>query len=294
MLREKAEENNWTLLDGKYRGEKECSYFRCRKKFEATIENPFKDVYFCSSECEEKYYIQTTFCGVCSKEITYDERQIKEKPKFCSPECEQKQKEKEEQTIKNYKEEKIRSILPVKYHSLDTYKTELLEKSMGKSLFLWGKVGTGKSVFMADLVKKYVRSREEVEWISYPSFIMKLQNSFKDKEESAYDLAEKVALFPSATLMSRHRHNSGKGFLCIDDLGAEKLTDFVRQITYYIITEREERQLPTIITSNFSLRQIDEQIDSRISSRIAGMCEVLKFGGEDKRLVKNLSTNKGV
>jgi len=42
--------------------------------------------------------------------------------------------------------------------------------------------------------------------------------------------------------------------------------------------------LPTIITSNFGLNEIDEMIDSRISSRISGMCEVLQIKGKDRRL----------
>ena len=75
-----------------------------------------------------------------------------------------------------------------------------------------------------------------------------------------------------------------EGWLAIDDIGAEKLTEFVRQITYYILNEREQRELPTLITSNFSLMEIDEMIDSRISSRIAGMCEVIKLSGKDRRL----------
>ena len=75
--------------------------------------------------------------------------------------------------------------------------------------------------------------------------------------------------------------------LFLDDLGAEKLTDFVRQITYYILNEREQHQLLTVITSNFSIKDLDKQIDSRISSRIAGMCEILKFTGKDQRLKSN-------
>jgi len=41
--------------------------------------------------------------------------------------------------------------------------------------------------------------------------------------------------------------------------------------------------MQTIITSNFTLDEIDMYIDRRISSRIAGMCEVVRMSG-DKRL----------
>ena len=85
-------------------------------------------------------------------------------------------------------------------------------------------------------------------------------------------MAENIATYP--------------GTLCIDDIGAEKMTAFVQQITYYIINYREQEMLHTLITSNFSLQQIDEQIDTRVSSRIAGMCKVVKIQGHDRRLDK--------
>jgi DNA replication protein DnaC len=95
---------------------------------------------------------------------------------------------------------------------------------------------------------------------------------FRKDNESPYDYASEIARF--------------RGILMIDDLGAEKLSDFVRQVTYYIINEREQRMLKTIITTNFTLEQICDQIDPRISSRLVGMCEVVKLSGKDKRLSK--------
>jgi len=53
-----------------------------------------------------------------------------------------------------------------------------------------------------------------------------------------------------------------------------------------IINYREQNKLQTIITSNFTLDEIDKYIDRRISSRIAGMCEIIRMSG-DKRLKPN-------
>jgi len=44
--------------------------------------------------------------------------------------------------------------------------------------------------------------------------------------------------------------------------------------------------LHTLVTSNFSLQQIDDQIDTRVSSRIGGMCKIVKLTGKDRRLEK--------
>ena len=149
--------------------------------------------------------------------------------------------------------------------------------STNKSVFITGKTGVGKTVLMASIVRKYVQkgygyyaNLGKIIWISYPAFIMELQSLFGKEKESPFDYAEEVAKLD--------------GILAIDDLGAEKLSDFVRQITYFIINEREQRELPVLITSNFSLQEIDEMIDPRISSRIAGICEIIKLSGKDRRL----------
>lgn len=164
----------------------------------------------------------------------------------------------------------ISSCIPRKFHSLETDRIDVLNECSGKNVFIYGGSGTGKSVFAASIAKQYIRKKKSVNFLSYPAFIMELQSSFRKDEEDPFEIARSVATFA--------------GVLIIDDLGAEKLTDFVRQITYFILNEREQRELRTIITSNFSLADLDAQVDPRISSRIAGMCKVLKFTGADRRV----------
>jgi len=158
----------------------------------------------------------------------------------------------------------------LKYQNIEYDNKDFVKSFFNKSVFLTGKTGVGKTTLMASLAKLYFINFKNVMWISYPAFIMELQSAFKKDGESPFDMAVEVARF--------------SGVLAIDDIGAEKLTDFVRQITYFILNEREQRMLPIIITSNFSLQQIDEMIDPRISSRIAGMCEVIKLTGKDRRI----------
>lgn len=239
-----------------------------------------------SMDLEQKYNF-TCECGICKKEITdisacmlFKGYTLPGKNKefgwiskvdpfsCCSQKCLDKAEIEKEEKINKAK---IMSMLPEKYWNIDTDKKELLESIDSKgSYFIHGQVGAGKSVFMASIVKKFIYTKKPVLWLSYSRFIFDLQRKFKNDE--AWSYVEEVADNPST--------------LCLDDMGAEKLTDFVRQITYFIINTREEKILPIIITSNFSLSQIDEQIDTRISSRIAGMCKVLKFSGKDRRIQK--------
>ena len=72
--------------------------------------------------------------------------------------------------------------------------------------------------------------------------------------------------------------------LILDDLGAEKTTDWALQSLYIIINKRLSEELQTIITSNLSLDELRDKIGDRIASRIAGMCKIVKLTGRDRRL----------
>lgn len=202
-------------------------------------------------------------CRLCRKEFEYEYKD--HEPFFCSTECHIKHSEK-------IYYERIGKIIPLKFQSIICDNKDLVDSLKNEeSLFITGKIGVGKTVLMATLIKEILKQKfNDVQWISYLDFIMRLQSAFRDETQNPYQIAKETAAY--------------EGVLAIDDLGAEKLTDFVRQITYYILNEREQRVLPTMITSNFSLQEIDEQIDPRVSSRIAGIYKIIQLEGKDKRL----------
>ena len=204
-------------------------------------------------------------CKLCHKnELTYEEFMRSRICLTCIFLDEQKNRESKIRDL-------IQSHIPIKYQTIESDHPEL-EKWTEDSLFITGNPGTGKTVLAASIGKKILRSMNLLDFIKYPDFIMQIQGAFKKELEDPYEIARIVTKFP--------------GVIIIDDLGAEKLTDFVRQITYYILNEREQNCGTTIITSNFSLSQLDEQFDSRISSRFAGMCRIVKLTGADRRIVK--------
>ena len=220
-------------------------------------------------------------CRECNKDIEVSKERADKYDTFLCDKC--KEKHRVEKIIN-----KIKSIIPRKFWNLETDK--LLDRYKNKlcSLFIHGKAGTGKTVFACSLAKEYIREGYQVKFISFPAFIMDLQRKFRNNPlllgDDVYDYAKEIALYPEDIESDpAYKKEPREGILIIDDLGAVKLTEFVKQITYYIINEREMRVLPTIITSNFDLNEIDEMIDPRVSSRIAGICEVLQFKGNDRR-----------
>lgn len=61
---------------------------------------------------------------------------------------------------------------------------------------------------------------------------------------------------------------SNAHLLVLDDLGAEKPTEFVITTLYLIINRRYENMLTTVITSNYDYNDLADIIDERIIDRI--------------------------
>jgi DNA replication protein DnaC len=155
--------------------------------------------------------------------------------------------------------------LPLIYRdAVDKY--NVMEKlDINKSYFFYGDTGAGKTFTAVEILKKRWKNGQSGLFISYPELLFSIQTNYEQNAE----MVDEIKKY--------------KQLIVLDDFGAEKMTDFVRQVSYLIINYREQNKLQTIITSNFTLDEIDMYIDRRISSRIAGMCEVVRMSG-DKRL----------
>lgn len=74
--------------------------------------------------------------------------------------------------------------------------------------------------------------------------------------------------------------------LIIDDLGTEYMSKFTQSAFYNIINTRILKHKPTIISTNLSVREIEEKYSARISSRIIGSFSLKKLIGMDIRQIK--------
>lgn len=85
--------------------------------------------------------------------------------------------------------------------------------------------------------------------------------------------------------------------LVLDDLGAERLTDWVEETMSLIVNTRYNERRPTIFTSNYEDLPDESEMNSllvrvgfRLHSRLREMCEFLEYDGPDFR---NLPPNGG-
>jgi DNA replication protein DnaC len=92
-----------------------------------------------------------------------------------------------------------------------------------------------------------------------PELLMEIRATYNVKKKDAPTEEEVVEKY------------SRCGVLVLDDLGAEKVTDFSITTLYLIIDRRNRDLRPTIVTTNLSLQEIGEKIDGRISSRLSEM-----------------------
>jgi DNA replication protein DnaC len=151
-----------------------------------------------------------------------------------------------------------------------------LQKLLGrclteKGLFLTGTRGSGKTCFASVLGKELIRRGDIVWFKNVTDLLFEIKGTF-DKEGKIFNDYEMICRW------------AAKPILVLDDLGAEKVSEYVRQSLYALINKRYLDDLPTIVTSNLTLDEVAGRLDDRIASRLTEMCQVVTLGDKDLRV----------
>lgn len=149
-----------------------------------------------------------------------------------------------------------------------------LEKGK-KGIYLYGAVGTGKTHICWALKKSY-DDPSQFKFIrlwNVVDFIQEIKKDFDRSPAERHNL-EDIVMNP----------RSPEKILILDDIGAERTSDFVLDVLYRIVNFRYIHKLPTIFTSNYSIEDLADRIGERTASRIVEMCEIIELTGEDRRL----------
>jgi len=169
-------------------------------------------------------------------------------------------------------------------------KPEMLQHIKSKdSIYIHGKIGTGKTWLMAAIMREAAAKTKSIEstgavyveyshlsglFISLPELAVRLRDSTRSRS----DISERYLL-----------NKYGKApTLFLDDVGADRATGYVKEqirAFLYLLIERRStgRNLRTVITSNLNLSELAQEYEERIASRIAGMCKIVKMSGKDRR-----------
>lgn len=134
---------------------------------------------------------------------------------------------------------------------------------------LHGPTGVGKSYRAVREMQSGLRAGASAKFISVPRYIEELREVERTSQE------ERRALLQAA---ARCR------YAVLDDLGAEKLTDFAKEQLYLLVDGRRSKALPTLVTSNLSSAEIAIVHGDSIVSRILGFGTARLLDGRDRRL----------
>jgi DNA replication protein DnaC len=196
-----------------------------------------------------------------------------------------------ERRVRQSRMEGVSSVIPRKYRgvSFDRAPVPSLEQTIvrevrrfvgdidqrldrGQGLWFMGDVGTGKTTLAMIVSKAALDSGHSVAIYSVPRLLAEIRDTYDaDPGERSY--------------MDFFRRLVAVDLLHLEDLGAEKRSDWVLEQLYSLVNERYEHERSILVTTNLGLDQLEQQIGPRTVSRLVEICgDPLPLYGPDQRI----------
>lgn len=141
------------------------------------------------------------------------------------------------------------------------------------SLLFIGPVGTGKTHLAAAIAHEQIKKSRSVLFGTVPSLLSRIKATYSDDHGTEQEV---MSIFFRCSL------------LVLDDLGKEKVSEWVEERMYEIVNGRYERNLPIVITTNVGLKAVKDRYRMNgvaIVSRLHEMCpRGVMLNGPDYRM----------
>lgn len=137
-------------------------------------------------------------------------------------------------------------------------------------MLVQGGPGTGKTYLCASVLNYLKEQGKEVVYLTHRRFLSQIQEMMGQDIDN-YSAVKKTAF---------------KRFLIFDDLGSSTNTSWQIDMILELFDIRYSHCLKTLITSNMTVEELHDMLDSRIASRLLDKKNMnLEFWSEDRRLV---------
>jgi len=141
----------------------------------------------------------------------------------------------------------------------------------GRGLWFTGDVGTGKTTLAMLVSRAALDAGRSVAIYSLRRLLAEIRTTFdEDADRSHVDLLERLGAVD---------------LLHVDDVGAERTSEWVLEQLYSIVNARYEDERAMVITTNLDHAELREQIGERTVSRLIEICgDPLPLYGHDRRM----------
>ena len=147
-----------------------------------------------------------------------------------------------------------------------------------ENLLLTGSAGTGKTYLSSCIANRALARGKTVYYqTAFHLFELLEQLRFNKLPPDEAEDAERTAEYLKTV-----------DLLIIDDLGTEFITQFSSAALFDLVNTRLIEAKSTILSTNLTLKNIEEIYSGRLSSRLLGEYAVIKLIGQDLRLYKKL------
>lgn len=137
-------------------------------------------------------------------------------------------------------------------------------KKDNTGLLLWGGVGSGKTFAAACIANALIDRR-------IPALVTSFPRILSAPIDQRGEIVRSLTQYP---------------LLVLDDLGAERATDYALETVYLVVDERYKAGKPLIVTTNLTPDYMKQQQDvtfSRIYSRVLEMTVPIRCAGKSRR-----------
>lgn len=162
--------------------------------------------------------------------------------------------------------------------TFDAYRAELPDLSAALSaarqfaatptgwLYLYGSYGCGKTHLLTAIALSLIQRRVAALYVVVPTLLDQLRAAAAGRDEGFWDVWQRI---------------QRAEVLLLDDLGAERSTEYAVEKLYLLVNDRYQGRLPLVVASNLAPAEIGGRIGSRLGD--VRLTTLVSIGAPDYR-----------